>query len=306
MRPNFSTIKQGPVVLPLLSFFQTSALFWAVWRRESSPGRSWNDLPSSKCIDLPWEGPALSSLPSLGHFLPWGLCLASLLFPQPQPCPILGSPSWPGRWIRLWFPSSCFTWKCQQGAQVQSSPWVSPPQPCLLLHTHPTSSIDATHSMAETVHVPVSNHPSPPTAKSHPHFFNLAGTGWSASQPLWLPSFHVQPGPQGPALLWSQGKATRSGWALVPTVVTLLLMPPLWIAREQWLLTRDEFASQGTFIWRQFWLSYLGQGVLLASREYRPGMLINMLQASPHNQELPGSKCQQNVNLCKPQNEKNF
>ena len=121
-------------------------------------------MPSSKCIDLPWEGLALSSLPSLGNFLPWGLCLASLPLPQPQPCPTLGLPSSPRRWIHLWFPSSCFIWKSQRGAQVQSGPWASPPQPCLLLYTHPPSSIHATHSMAETVHIPASNPPRQPSS----------------------------------------------------------------------------------------------------------------------------------------------
>lgn len=49
-------------------------------------------------------------------------------------------------------------------------------------------------------------------------------------------------------------------------------------------------ASQETFnnIWRRFWLSQLKRGLLLASRGWKPGMLINTLQCPerPHTRTI--------------------
>lgn len=47
-----------------------------------------------------------------------------------------------------------------------------------------------------------------------------------------------------------------------------------------WLSTRGGFSSQGTFdnIWRQFWLSPQGEGMLLASSGWKTEMLQSFLQ----------------------------
>ena len=46
--------------------------------------------------------------------------------------------------------------------------------------------------------------------------------------------------------------------------------------------TGNDYASQGTLvkIWRHFWFLQLGGGVLLASSEWRPRILLNILQCT--------------------------
>ena len=155
-----------------------------MWGREASPGHSWNNLPSRKCTDLHWEGLAWSSL---GNFLLWGLCSASLPFSQPQPHPVLGSPSSPGRWVHLWFPSSPLTQKPNKGHGYKAVPgphlfslafYSSAYIFCCFNFIHTTCSRAKTlHAPQLKLYMPSLHSPSPPAKRSHPHFFNLAGTG---------------------------------------------------------------------------------------------------------------------------------
>lgn len=122
----------------------------------------------------------------LGNFHPRGLCSASLPVSQPQPHPVLGSPSSPGRWVHLWFLSSPYS-EAQQGAHTEqslgltSSALPSTPQSTssssvsTSSHTTCSTAKNSTCSTAKTVHAPASIPPAPTAERSQPHPSTLLG-----------------------------------------------------------------------------------------------------------------------------------